>query len=614
MKPLDPRLLRQARAARGYVVLTAALGFVTAALVVAQALLLGAILAPAIQGTADLPDVADRVALLAAVVAARAGASWAQERFALRAATRTVSELREQVVAHAAALGPRWLASGRGPAVATLATRGLDALEPYLVRYLPQLLLAATVTPAALAVVLGLDWVSALVIAVTIPLVPLFMILVGQLTAGTSERRLVVMQRLGAQVLDLLAGLPTLLAFGRARGPERRVRALGDANRRATMGTLRVAFLSGMVLELLTTLSVAVVAVGVGLRLVHGGMDLEPAIAVLVLAPEVYLPLRQVGLHFHASTDGLAAAQQAFDLLDEPAPEPGHRPAPRLAGSTLTLHGVGVRAGDRDVLAPAGLDLAVHVAAGPVTARPDDATAPGPGGPRPSGPGRVVALVGASGAGKTTAAQVLLGLVRPDAGDVTWTTADGERIPLAEIDLTTYWPQVAWLPQRPALAPGTLRESVTDGLDVDDATLARAARTAGLDAVVAALPDGWDTPVGRGGTGLSVGQRQRAALTAALLGDPARTPLVVLDEPTAHLDARGEQVVLDAVRAWRDQGRTVVVVAHRASLVRAADEVVEVTAAPLTAGTADTAGTATAGRAVVPPGRSAAQAHEAVDA
>jgi thiol reductant ABC exporter CydD subunit len=558
VKPLDPRLLRQARAARGYVALTAALGFLTAALVVAQAVLLAAVLAPVVQGAAALDDVARPLGLLAAVVAARAATSWAQERFALRASARTVAELREQVVAHAATLGPRWLASGRGPAVATLATRGLDALEPYLVRYLPQLLLAATVTPAALAVVLGLDWVSAVVIAVTIPLVPLFMVLVGQLTQGTSERRLVVMQRLGAQVLDLLAGLPTLLALGRARGPERRVRALGDANRRATMGTLRVAFLSGMVLELLTTLSVAVVAVGVGLRLVHGGMDLEPALAVLVLAPEVYLPLRQVGTHFHASTDGIAAAQQAFAVLDEPAPEPGRRPAPRLAGSTLALAGVGVRAGDRDVLAPAGLDLVVPVGQG----------------------GRVVALTGASGAGKTTSALVLLGLVRPDRGAVTWTSADGERVPLDEVDLSTYWPQVAWLPQRPTLPPGTLRDAVTDGRDVDDATLARAARTAGLDDVVAGLPLGWQTPVGRGGTGLSVGQRQRAALASALLGDPASTPLVVLDEPTAHLDARGEQVVLDAVRAWRDQGRTVLVVAHRASLVRAADEVVEVVAAP----------------------------------
>ncbi|MBN0041237.1 thiol reductant ABC exporter subunit CydD [Cellulosimicrobium cellulans] len=560
MKPLDPRLLRHARAARGYVVLTAVLGFATAALVVAQAVVLASVLAPAIQGTADLADLGPRVGLLGAVVAARAATSWAQERFALRAATRTVAELREQVVTHAVALGPRWLASGRGPEVATLATRGLDALEPYMVRYLPQLLLAATVTPATLAVVLGLDWVSAVVIAVTIPLVPLFMVLVGRLTAGTSERRLVVMQRLGAQVLDLLAGLPTLLAFGRARGPERRVRALGEANRRATMGTLRVAFLSGMVLELLTTLSVAVVAVGVGLRLVHGGMELEPALAVLVLAPEVYLPLRQVGLHFHASTDGMAAAEQAFAVLDEEAPEPGTTPAPALAGSTLALRGVSVRAGDRDVLAPADLDLELRLGTS----------------------GRVVALTGPSGAGKTTTALVLLGLVRPDRGTVSLTAPGAGPLDLADVDPASFWAQVAWLPQRPVLAPGRLRDVVADGLDVTDADLDRAARTAGLDAVLATLPSGWDTEVGRGGVGLSVGQRQRVALAAALLGDPARVPLVVLDEPTAHLDARGEQVVLDAVRTFRDQGRTVVVVAHRASLVRAADDVVEVRSAPLT--------------------------------
>ncbi|MGN7702605.1 thiol reductant ABC exporter subunit CydD [Cellulosimicrobium sp. 22601] len=559
MKPLDPRLLRHARAARGYVVLTAVLGFATAALVVAQAVVLASVLAPAIQRTADLADLGPRVGLLAGVVAARAATSWAQERFALRAATRTVAELREQVVTHAVALGPRWLASGRGPEVATLATRGLDALEPYMVRYLPQLLLAATVTPATLAVVLGLDWVSAVIIAVTIPLVPLFMVLVGRLTAGTSERRLVVMQRLGAQVLDLLAGLPTLLAFGRARGPERRVRALGEANRRATMGTLRIAFLSGMVLELLTTLSVAVVAVGVGLRLVHGGMELEPALAVLVLAPEVYLPLRQVGMHFHASTDGIAAAEQAFAILDEEATEPGTVAAPPLAGAAIALRGVSVRAGDRDVLAPAGLDLDL---------------APG------TSAGRVVALTGPSGAGKTTTALVLLGLVRPDRGTVT-ITASGRAADLADLDPATYWPQVAWLPQRPVLAPGRLRDVVAGGLPVGDADLDRAARTAGLDSVLTTLPDGWDTEVGRGGVGLSVGQRQRVALAAALLGDPAHVPLVVLDEPTAHLDARGEQVVLDAVRAFRDQGRTVVVVAHRASLVRAADEVVEVRATPL---------------------------------
>lgn len=574
MKPLDPRLLRQARAARGYVVLTAVLGLVTAGLVVAQALLIASVLAPAIQGSLTLTDVAAPLSWLAAVVVVRAGVAWAQERFALKAATTTVAELREQVVSHAVALGPRWLATGRGPAVATLATRGLDDLEPYMVRYLPQLLLAATVTPATLAVVLGLDWISALIIAVTIPLVPLFMILVGQLTAGTSERRLQVMQRLGSQVLDLLAGLPTLRAFGREHGPEKRVRALGDANRRATMGTLRVAFLSGMVLELLTTLSVALVAVGIGLRLVYGEVGLEPALAVLVLAPEVYLPLRQVGMHFHASTDGIAAANQAFEVLDEPLPPVGTTPAPALAGARITVDGVSVRAGDRDVLAPAALTTAFG--ARPAATGADDVSGTGA---TPSG--TVVALTGPSGSGKTTTALVLLGLLAPDAGRVLVTPRDGEPVDLADVDKTTWWPQVAWVPQRPTLTPGTVRDVVLDGREVPDTDLAAAARLSGLDAVLDVLPEGWHTAIGQGGVGLSVGQRQRVALTAALLGDPARVPLVVLDEPTAHLDARGEQAVLDAVRTWRDQGRTVVVVAHRTSLVELADQVVTVSSAPL---------------------------------
>ncbi len=571
MKPLDPRLLRQARAARGYVVLTAVLGLVTAGLVVAQALLIASVLAPAIQGSLSLSDVGTPLALLAAVVTVRAGVAWAQERFALKAATKTVAELREQVVSHAVALGPRWLATGRGPAVATLATRGLDDLEPYMVRYLPQLLLAATVTPATLAVVLGLDWISAIIIAVTIPLIPVFMILVGQLTAGTSERRLKVMQRLGSQVLDLMAGLPTLRAFGREHGPEKRVRALGEANRRATMGTLRVAFLSGMVLELLTTLSVALVAVGIGLRLVYGEVGLEPALAVLVLAPEVYLPLRQVGLHFHASTDGIAAANQAFEVLDEPLRPVGTTPAPALAGARIAFEGVSVRAGDRDVLAPASLTTSF----GARIASDDDPATDAPSS------GTVVALTGPSGSGKTTTALVLLGLLAPDAGRVVVTPREGEPVDLAEIDPATWWPQVAWVPQRPTLTPGTVREAVLDGREVSDDDLADAARLSGLDAVLDVLPGGWATPIGQGGVGLSVGQRQRVALTAALLGDPSRVPLVVLDEPTAHLDARGERAVLDAVRAWRDQGRTVVVVAHRTSLVDLADQVVTVSSAVL---------------------------------
>jgi ATP-binding cassette subfamily C protein CydD len=337
VKPLDPRLLRYARSARSYLALTVGLGILGTALVVAQALLLAHALASVVHDGAHLSDVAGLVEALAAVVVVRATVTGVQERYAHRAATRAIGELREQVVARAAALGPRWLAEGSGPGVVTLATRGIDALEPYFVRYLPQLVLAATLTPATLLVVLGLDWVSAAIIAGTLPLIPVFMVLVGQLTQGRSERGLRVMQRLGSQVLDLLAGLATLRALGRERGPAARVRELGDAHRAATMGTLRIAFLSGMVLELLTTLSVALVAVGIGLRLVAGDIDLVTGLAVLVLAPEVYLPLRQVGAHFHASTDGVAAATQVFAVLDTPVPAPGTVPAPDLRTSTVRL-------------------------------------------------------------------------------------------------------------------------------------------------------------------------------------------------------------------------------------------------------------------------------------
>ncbi|QGQ18941.1 thiol reductant ABC exporter subunit CydD [Cellulomonas sp. JZ18] len=546
MKPLDPRLLRYARSARGYLALTVALGLVTGALVVAQALLLAHALGSAVADGASLPDVAPLVGGLLAVVVARTLVAGVQERYAHRAATRAVGELRERVVVHAAAGAPRRTGED-GAALATLATRGLEALEPYFVRYLPQLVLAATLTPATLLVVLGLDLVSFAVLLGTLPLVPVFMWLVGVMTQGRSARGLATMERLGSQVLDLLAGLPTLRAFGRERGPEVRVRALGDAHRRATTGTLRIAFLSGMVLELLTTLSVAVVAVGVGLRLVYGGMDLVTGLAVLVLAPEVYAPLRQVGAQFHASTDGVAAAERAFAVLDAPLPEPGTRPAPDLARGRVEVRGLGVRT--RGGWAPRHVDLDLR-------------------------PGRAVALVGPSGAGKTTTVEALLGLLPADAGTVRLVGADGAAVDVADVDPGSYRRQVTWLPQRPVLEPGTLDALLGSPAPAERD---RAAARTGLDAVVAGLPDGWGTVLGAGGSGLSVGQRQRLALTRALLRP---TPVVVLDEPTAHLDAAGERVVLDTVDALRARGCAVLLVAHRPALVARADDVVTVAPSP----------------------------------
>ena len=573
MKPLDPRLLRHARSARRYIALTTGFGMASAGLVVAQAVLISGAIAPVVDGTAGWAHAAPLIGWFVAVAAARVLVTTLQESLAHRAAVDVVAELRAGVLDHAVALGPRGLSEPSE--LVTLVTRGLDDLEPYFVRYLPQLLLAATLTPATVAVIAGHDLGSAAIVAVTIPLIPVFMWLIGVLTQRFATDKLAAMQRLGAQLLDLLAGLTTLKALGRERGPGRRVRALGQAYTRTTMSTLKVAFLSGAVLEFLASIAVALVAVTIGMRLVYGDVDLTTGLAVLMLAPEAYRPIREVGTQFHNSADGLAAAEQAFAVLERPLPSTGCRPAPAFGG--LVLQDVAVEAPGRDVLAPAGLCADVR-------------------------PGRVTALVGPSGGGKTTTAMVALGLLRPTSGRVlvipaetpvhlpptaqfpptaefpTLDTVPDGAVDLAEVDPASWHAQVTWVPQRPVLTPGTLAEAVLGGPGTVGAREEAAAAASGLDEVLAALPEGWDTPIGHGGAGLSLGQRQRVALTRALL-DPA--PLVVLDEPSAHLDADSEQRVLDVVTALRDSGRAVLVIAHRPRLVSLADEVVEVHAAPL---------------------------------
>jgi len=373
------------------------------------------------------------------------------------------------------------------------------------------------VTPAALVVIGGLDWIALAIVTVALPLIPLFMWLIGTLTAGTSERRLQVVSRLGAQVLDLLTGLPTLKAFGREIGPGTRVKALGDAARQAAMGTLRIAFLSSMVLELLTTIAVAMVAVSVGLRLVVGGMALRAGLAVIMLAPEVFNPLRQVAAQFHASTDGLAATQNAFAILDTPLPsvnEETQTQGLKNGVISVELKNVSVLAGDRATIAPANLNTKIDL----------------------SSRGKIVALVGPSGSGKSTTVLVLLGLISPDQGCVIVHTEDGKTKTLANYGLARWWQQVVWVPQRPALE-GRQRQ-------------------------------------------LSVGQRQQLALAEALQTGTEKR-ILILDEPTAHLDAASEQTVLDTLKNWRAQGKTAIVIAHRPALISIADQVIQVSSAPL---------------------------------
>ena len=478
----------------------------------------------------------------------RAAAQWLQARLSQRGATAVIAEFNQRVLTTVCALPPPQLAALRDDA-AVLATRGLDGLRPYFTRYLPAVILAGLLTPAAVVVMACYDLRSAVIVLIALPLVPLFMVLIGLVTAERSAASLAAMTTLQARLLDLIAGIPTLRALGRADGPAHRIAELAAAHRRSTMATLRITFLSALVLELLATLGVALVAVSVGLRLVFGEVELSTALTALLLAPEVFWPLRRVGTEFHAAQDGKTAAEKAFGMLDA---------APGPIGGTLP------------VATEASEATGSNTAGAPI--RLEDVTVDGRDGAAPHRltadvePGSVTVLTGPNGAGKSTALQVILGLTRPTSGRVLIAGVDVE-----DLDLRAWWAQVAWLTQRPALVPGTVRENLELFGAIGD--LDDACRTAGFDDVLATLPAGLDTVIGRGGEGLSLGQRQRLGI-ARVLG--SRASVLLLDEPTSHLDAELEDRVLRAVVERARAGATVVLVGHRERVTAVGDNVVQV--------------------------------------
>ncbi|MGW6332763.1 thiol reductant ABC exporter subunit CydD [Nocardia rhamnosiphila] len=580
--PVDPRLWRYARSARRYLALSIALSLVTTVGIACAAVLLGRVLAGVITdpGRRSLGSWTVELVLLALALGGRVLAAWWQARIAHRAGARVVTELEQAVLAAGAGLPPREL-ERRRTELAVVVGSGLNGLRAYLTGYVPALLLAVLVPPVILTVIAVHDLTSAVIVVITLPLIPIFMVLIGLLTEGRARETLAATTRLSDQLLDLFAGMPTLRALGRETGaatdiPGRtmsgRVRELGETLHRRTMAALRIAFLSSMVLELLATLSVALVAVAIGMRLVHGDMSLYAGIVALVLAPEVYLPLRTVGERFHAAQDGMAAADRAFAVLDPATADSAETisaPTP-ASGSAVSVGGTRQpRSGSPGEGVVELCDLTVDSRDG---AAPDGLHAV-------FRPGAVTALTGPNGSGKSTALQAILGLIEPTRGVV---LADG--VDIREIPAEHWWARLAWLPQRPVLVPGTLREN----LELLGATVAGPARrgparvlseldaacaVTGFDAVLEALPAGWDTVVGSGGIGLSLGQRQRLALTRVLAAD---RPILLLDEPTAHLDADSEVAVAAALTTLARTGATVVVVAHRPVLLSAADEIVAV--------------------------------------
>jgi ATP-binding cassette subfamily C protein CydD len=540
---LDKRLLRQAAGVRLDLALTVGTGLLAGVLLVGQARYLSRVVSQVFLEGSSLSQVRPLLLLLLILSLARGGLSWGGEVAANRVASRVKTVLRQRLSAHLLALGPAYAHGERSGELTNTIAEGVEALDAYFSQYLPQLALATLVPLTILAFVFPLDLLSGLVLLLTAPLIPVFMFLIGNLAEALTRRQWTTLSRMSAHFLDVLQGLTTLKLLGRSRDQIQTIARISDHFRQTTLGVLRVAFLSALVMEMVATLSTAVVAVGIGLRLLYGHMTFEEAFFILLLTPEFYLPLRLLGARFHTSMSGVAAAQRIFEVLEtKPAKAKVKAEAALNLDLNLDLRFDAVHYAYDDGQRPALKGLSFQIA-----------------------PGQKVALVGPSGAGKSTVAYLLLRFIEPDEGGI---TVDG--IPLRDLPLQAWRRQVAWVPQNLYLFHASVAENIR--LARPEASLEkviRAARQAHAHEFIQALPQGYDTLVGERGARLSGGQAQRVALARAFLKD---APLLVLDEATANLDPEDEARIQDSLERLL-QGRTALLIAHRLPTVYRADRI-----------------------------------------
>jgi ATP-binding cassette, subfamily C, bacterial CydCD len=537
MRPTDPRLVRRLTPARRPLAGVIAGGAGTSFLVIGQAWLIAGLVVAVAHGAAVRPWALSVTAVFAVRGLVGIGVDWAASRAAGIVGTDVRRELLTAVLSPDSSLG-RAASTGTGE-TAVLATRGVAAAEPYLTRYLPALVLAGVLPLITVVAIATQDVTSAVIVLATLPLIPVFGALVGLATRDRAEKQWRAMASLSGHFVDVMRGLPTLVAFRRVKVQTARIREVTERYRQASLATLRIAFASSAVLELVATLSVALVAVTVGVRLAGGGLDLRTALVVLLLAPEAYWPLRRVGAEFHAAAEGVATFERVDTLLSDSDERPGEtaeRPGDLVVDDvTVTYPGRTVPALDR-------VSLVV---------------------PRTG----ITAVTGPSGCGKSTLLSVLAGLRAPDSGSLT--------VRERPVGGEAWRADVALLPQRPLFIAGTIADNVRLGApQASDADVWDVLRRVALEERVRQLPAGLVTPLGEDGGTLSAGERARLALARIVLSD---RPWVLLDEPTAHLDVLTEHVVADTlVELARD--RAVLVVAHRPALVALADHVIHLEA------------------------------------
>jgi len=535
-------LRNQGRLARHSILLAAGLGVLGGVLLIPQAWLLAHAVNAVVLEHAQLAQILPWLWPMPAIFVARFVVTYASARVAIRAATVVKEDVRARLVRHLQALGPTYLHPRHSGDLAVTAVDGIEALEAYYARYLPQMALVSLMPLALLVFVFPQDWLSGLVLLVSAPLIPLFMVLIGGRAEQLNQRQWRKFARMAAHFLDALQGLTTLKLFNASKREAQLIARISEEYRVSTMAVLRVAFLSALVLEFFATVSIALVAVLIGFRLLHGEMGFQAGFFVLLLAPEFYLPLRTLGTHYHARMEAIGAAERIVDIPDTPLPlsaSANKRPPLR---NELEIRFEDVHYAyepGREALRGVDFVLATQ---------------------------RVTALVGPSGAGKSSVLNLLLGFIQPQRGRV---LIDGHD--LIQLDPDYWLRHVAWVPQRPHLFQGSILDNIRMGdAGIGMEAVRAAARAAHADEFIDRLPHGYDTAVGEYGQNLSGGQVQRLVLARAFLKD---APLVLMDEATASLDPETEALVTRAI-AHLAQDRTVLVIAHRLRTVRGAERIV----------------------------------------